>query len=142
MADALRVNAASLQNSAADVLWTRGCHPLLLHAGRSLDGARLVGPAVEYWRDLASRCDTKLSPGHPDALAVADQLAAAYLAAGQAREAVTWYQRVLAVGGRALAPGHPSVAAARVSLARAPIMAGHPARAGVVFGQPRAHLPP
>ena len=105
----LRANAASLQNSAADVLWTGGCHPLLLRAGRSLDGARLIGPAVEYWRDLASRCDTKLSPGHPDALAVAGQLAAAYLAAGQAGKAVTWYRRVLTERGHgagARAPRH------------------------------------
>src|SRR6266851_6251839 len=81
-ADRLRVNAASLQASAADVLWADGCHPLLVRVGRSLDAARLVGPAVEYWRDLAARCDTKLMPGHPDALAVAPQLAAAYQAAG------------------------------------------------------------
>ena len=119
----LRANAASLQDSAADVLWTGGCHPLLLRVGRSLDGARLDGPAVEYWQDLALRCDTKLPPGHPDALAVADQLAAAYLAAGQAAEAVTWYQRVLAERGRELTPGHPAIVAARVSLARALIMA-------------------
>ena len=125
----LRANVASLQDSAADVLWTGGCHPLLLRAGRSLDGARLTGPAVEYWRDLASRCDNKLSPGHPDALAVADQLAAAHLAAGQAWEAVTWYHRVLTERGGELAPGHPAVVAARVSLARALIMAGEHANA-------------
>ena len=131
----LRANAASLQNSAADVLWTGGCHPLLLRAGRSLDGARLIGPAVEYWRDLASRCDTKLSPGHPDALAVAGQLAAAYLAAGQAGEAVTWYRRVLTERGHELAPGHPAIAAARVSLARALLMAGEHADAVFVSQQ-------
>ena len=131
----LRANAASLQNSAADVLWTGGCHPLLLRAGRSLDGARLIGPAVEYWRDLASRCDTKLSPGHPDALAVAGQLAAAYLAAGQAGEAVTWYRRVLTEPGHELAPGHPAIAAARLSLARALLMAGEHADAVFVLQQ-------
>jgi tetratricopeptide (TPR) repeat protein len=125
-ADSLRVNAASLQNSAPDVLWADGCHPVLLRAGRSLDDARLAGPAVEYWRDLAARCDTKLTPGHPDALVVADQLAAAYLAAGYAGEAVHWYQRVLADRGRALAPGHPAIIAARVSLAKALIMASEP----------------
>jgi tetratricopeptide (TPR) repeat protein len=133
MADALRVNAASLQNSAADVLWADGCHPLLLQAGRSLDGARLVGPAVEYWRDLAARCDTKLMPGHPDALLVAAQLAAAYLAAGYAGEAVHWYQRVLAERGRELAPGHPAIIAARVSLARALVLASEPADAVTVM---------
>src|ERR1700722_6764891 len=74
-ADSLRANAASLQNSAADVLWADGCHPVLLRAGRSLIEARLVGPAVEYWRDLSARCDTKLPVDHPDALIVAAQLA-------------------------------------------------------------------
>ena len=132
-ADRLRANAASLQSSAADELWADGCHPLLLRVGRSLDEARLVGPAVEYWRDLAARCDTKLVPGHPDALVVAAQLAAAYLAAGYAGEAVLWYQRVLAEQRRELAPGHPSIAAARVGLAQAFIMAGEPADAVTVL---------
>ena len=43
-----------------------------------LHQARLVGPAVEYWRDLVGRCDTELVPGHADALAATAQLAAAY----------------------------------------------------------------
>jgi tetratricopeptide (TPR) repeat protein len=132
-ADSLRVNAASLQGSAADVLWADGCHPLLLRAGRSLDGARLVGSAVEYWRDLAARCDTKLMPGHPDTLVVAGHLAAAYLAAGYAAEAVHWYQRVLAERGRELAPGHPAIIAARVSLAKALVVASEPADAVTVL---------
>ena len=132
-ADSLRVNAASLQNSAADVLWADGCHPLLLRVGRSLDAARLVGPAVECWRDLAARCDTKLPPGHPDALVVAAHLAAAYLAAGYAAESVHWYQRVLAERGRELAPGHPAIIAARVSLAQALIMAREPTDAVTVL---------
>jgi tetratricopeptide (TPR) repeat protein len=123
-AESLRVNAATLQGSATDVLWADGCHPLLLRAGRSLDGAHLVGPAVEHWRELAARCDSKLIPGHPDTLVVAAQLAAAYLAGGYAADAVTWYQRVLAERGRDLAPGHPAIIAARVNLARALIMAG------------------
>jgi tetratricopeptide (TPR) repeat protein len=132
-ADRLRVNAASLQASSPDVLWADGCHPVLLRAGRSLDDARLVGPAVEYWRDLSARCDTKLMPGHPDALVVAAHLAAAYLAAGYAGEAVHWYQRVLAERGRELAPGHPAIIAARVSLAKALVLAGEPADAVTVL---------
>jgi hypothetical protein len=132
-AASLRANAASLQGSAADVLWVEGCHPLLTRAGRSLDQARLVGPAVEYWRDLAARCDTKLAPGHPDILVVAAQLADAYLAAGYAEDAVQWYQRVLAERGRETAPGHPAIVAIRVSLARALIMAGTPGDAVTVM---------
>jgi tetratricopeptide (TPR) repeat protein len=125
-AASLRANAASLQDSALDSLWTDGCHPLLLRVGRSLDEARLTGPAVEFWQDLAARCDAKLTPGHPDALVVADLLAAAYLAAGNAAEAVQWYQRVLADRTRELTPGHQAIVAARVSLARALTMAGEP----------------
>jgi tetratricopeptide (TPR) repeat protein len=132
-AASLRANAASLQGSVADLLWDDGCHPLLLRAGRSLDQAHLVGPAVEYWRELAARCDTKLPPGHPDVLVVAAQLAAAYLAAGYAEDAVQWYQRVLAERGRELAPGHPGIVSVRVSLARAFTLAGEPADAVTVM---------
>ena len=133
VAASLRANAASVQSSAADVLWADGCHPLLMRAGRSLDQARMVGSAVEYWQDLAARCDTKLPPGHPDALVVAAQLAAAYLKAGQAAEAVQWYQRVLAERTRELAPGHPAIVTTRVSLARALIMAGEPGDAVTIL---------
>jgi tetratricopeptide (TPR) repeat protein len=132
-AASLRANAASLQDSAIDALWADGCHPLLRRVGRSLDEARLAGPAVEFWQDLAARCDAKLPAGHPDALAVAGQLAAAYLTAGNAEEAVQWYQRVLADRTRELTPGHPAIVAARVSLARALILAGEPADAVTVM---------
>ncbi len=128
-AAALRANAGSLQAAATDVLWTEGCHPLLMRAGRSLDTAQLAGPAVEYWRELAVSCDNKLPPGHPDALVVATALAGAYLAAGYAAEAVAWFERVLAERSRELAPGHPAVIAARVSLADALIAAGRAADA-------------
>lgn len=132
----LRANAAGLQESAADALWTDGCHPLLLRLGRSLDEARLAGSAVELWRDLAARCDARLPPGHRDTLAVAARLAAAYLAAGNATEAVQWYQRVLAERTRepdATRSGHPAIVAARVSLARALITAGEPQDAVTVL---------
>jgi tetratricopeptide (TPR) repeat protein len=125
----LRANAGTLQKAATDTLWAQGCHPLLLRAGRSLDSARLAGPAVGYWRDLAVGCDNKLPPGHPDALLVADELAGAYLAAGYQAEAVAWYRRVLAERSSELAPGHPAVIAARVSLAGALIAAGEPGAA-------------
>ena len=128
-AAALRANATSLQSAATDVLWVEGCHPLLLRAGRSLDSARLAGPAVEYWRELSVHCDNKLPPEHPDALVVASQLAGAYLAAGYGAEAVAWYQRVLAERSLDLAPGHPAIIAARVHLADALIVAGEPASA-------------
>jgi tetratricopeptide (TPR) repeat protein len=129
----LRENTASLRDSAADVLWAEGCHPLLVRAGRSLDQARLAGSAVEYWRDLAARCDTKLAPDHPDVVLVAARLAEAYLAASYAEDAVHWYQRVLVERGSELAPGHPAIVAIRVNLARALIMAGRPSEAVTVM---------
>jgi tetratricopeptide (TPR) repeat protein len=132
-AASLRANAASLQDSAIDALWADGCHPLLLRMGRSLDEAGLAGPAVEFWADLAARCDAKLTPGHPDTLAVAARLAAAYLTAGNAQEAVQWYQRVLGDRTRELTPGHPAIMSARSSLARALILAGEPADAVTVM---------
>jgi tetratricopeptide (TPR) repeat protein len=132
-AASLRANAASLQDSAIDALWADGCHPLLLRLGRSLDEARLAGPAVDFWQDLAARCDAKLPPGHPDALLAADRLAAAYLAAGNAEEGVQWYQRVLADRTRELASGDSAIGAARTSLARALIMDGEPGDAAAVM---------
>ena len=64
-ASPLRANVASLHSAATDTLWSAGCHPLLLRAGQSLDGARLTGPAAEYWQELAAICDGKLRPATP-----------------------------------------------------------------------------
>jgi tetratricopeptide (TPR) repeat protein len=115
----LRSCVASLQRAAGGVLWAGGCHPLLLRAGRSLDSARLTGPAVAYWTELASVSDRVLGPGHPDTLVAAQRLADAYLAAGRAPEAVSWFERVLAERIRALGPDHPGTIAARRNLGHA-----------------------
>ena len=123
-AASLRSNTVNLQRVAADLLWTDGCHPVLLRAGRSFDEGRFLGPAVDHWRELAAFSDNMLQPVHPDAQLVAASLAAAYLAAGRGADAVSWYQRVLAERARTLAPGHPAIITARVSLGRALIQAG------------------
>ena len=119
LAGALRSCAASLQQATGDLLWASGCHPLLLHAGRSLDHMRLTGPAVAYWSELAAVSDRILGQGHPDTLAVGEQLAGAYLAAGQATEAVSWFRWVLAERVRVLGPDHPGAIAARRDLGHA-----------------------
>ena len=116
-AASLRSNAASLQDSAMDALWVDGCHPLLRRVGLSLDEARLAGPAVEFWQDLAARCDAKLPPGHPDALAVADHLAAAYLADGRLKDAIAQYKRVLADREKVLGRDHLDTIATADNLA-------------------------
>ena len=60
----LRSCAVSLGQAAGDVLWTDGrCHPLLLLAGQSMDSARLTGPAVAYWRELAAESARMLGSG-------------------------------------------------------------------------------
>jgi tetratricopeptide (TPR) repeat protein len=116
LAEGLRSCAASLQQAAGDLLWAVGCHPLLLRAGRSLDSARLTGPAIGYWRELAAVSDRILGPGHPDTLVAGQRLADAYLAAGRAAEAVSWFQWVLADRARALGPNHRGILAARRNL--------------------------
>ncbi len=124
LGQALRASAASLQRAAGATLWSRGCHPVLLRAGKSLDDARLSGPAVDYWTGLISIADQVIGPGHPDALVLVERLAGAYVAAGRAAEAVSWHQRMMADWARAFGPDHPRTLSARVSLGRVLVSAG------------------
>ena len=130
-AEELRANATALWQNSGEVLTEDGCHPLLIRAGRSLDDARLTGPAVEHWRHLASYAEQV--PGHPDAAAVTARLAAAYLAAGEGAEAATWYRRVLAERTRMLGQGDPGITEAKISLGRALLKAGQAADAVIVL---------
>ncbi len=120
----LQASAAALQRAAGATLWSRGCHPVLLRAGRSIDDARLSGPAVDYWTGLMSIADQVIGPGHPDALILVERLASAYVAAGRAHEAVSWHQRMMSDWARAFGPDHPRTLAARVSLGRVLVVAG------------------
>jgi tetratricopeptide (TPR) repeat protein len=124
--DSLRSCLASLRKVAGRVLWQGGCHPLLPRAGRSLDAARLTGPAITYWGELVAACDRNLGADHPDTLTAGLRLADAYLVAGRARDAVSWFQWVLAGRARALGAEHPSVVAVQISLGRALVAAGQP----------------
>ena len=123
LAWALRSCTVSLQQASGDRLWADGCHPLLLRAGRSLDRARLTGPAVAYWSELAAASDRILGRGHPDTLAIDEQLAGLYMATGRAAEAVPWFRWVLAERVRVLGPDHPSAIAARCDLGHALVAA-------------------
>jgi tetratricopeptide (TPR) repeat protein len=121
----LRSCAVGLQEAASDALWAGGsCHPLLVRAGRSMDGARLTGPAVAYWRELAATSDRIVGPSSPDTLMAGSKLADALRAAGQAAEAVAWAQWVVAGRTRVLGPNDPSTIAARIALGQAFIAAG------------------
>ena len=140
VAATLRACAASLQRAAGELLWEGGCHPLLQRAGRSLDAAYLTGPALAYWQELALASDRLLGPGHPDTITIRDQLARSYLAAGQAANAVTLFQRVLAGLGRSRQPDPAAVAGAQVNLGRALLAAGQAGDAVTVLGQAVAAL--
>lgn len=93
----LRSCALCLQEAVGDALWAgETCHPLLVRAGGSMDGARLTGPAVAYWREIAATSNRITGPGSPGTLMAGSQLAGALMATGQAAEAVAWAQWVLA----------------------------------------------
>lgn len=124
IAQALRDSTARLHDIAGAVLLSPECHPSLLRAGRSLDTAGLVGPAVAYWAALAAATQLVLGPEHPQTVAVRDLLAAAYQASGRAGEAVGIYEGVLADREQALGPAHPDTLAARDRLAESYVEAG------------------
>lgn len=83
LAAPLRSCALSLLRTAGGSLWAGGCHPVLMRAGQSLDHARLTGPAVAWWAELAVVGGRILTPDHPDNLAAGGRLARARLAAGR-----------------------------------------------------------
>ncbi|HEU5418975.1 MAG TPA: tetratricopeptide repeat protein [Streptosporangiaceae bacterium] len=122
-ASGFRSCAAALRRITGDLLWEGGCHPLLVRAGDSLDRARLTGPAVDYWLDLATTGGRVLGSGHPDTMLAARRLAGAYLAAGRADEAVPWFEWVLDGLARQFGPEHPDVLETRLRLGHACVAA-------------------
>ena len=123
-ASGLRSCAAALRKNAGDLLWADGCHPVLLRAGESLDRARLTEPAVDHWRDLVTTGGRLLGAEHPDAMLASQRLAEAYLAAGRAGDAVSWFEWVLDSQIRKLGPDHRDVIKARRRLGHALVAAG------------------
>jgi tetratricopeptide (TPR) repeat protein len=129
LAQSLRSCAATLRHAAGTVLWADGCHPVLLRVGDSLDAARLTGPAVSYWTELSAVSNQVLGPDHPDSLALAERVDAAYLTAGRPAEAISWCQQTVADRARVLGAEHPLTLAARVRLGRALAAGGQAADA-------------
>jgi tetratricopeptide (TPR) repeat protein len=122
-ATGLRSCVAALRQITGDLLWDGGCHPLLVRAGDSLDRARLTGPAVDHWRDLATTDGRLLGSGHPDTALASQRLADAYLAAGRPGEAIPWFQWLLDNLAEGLGPDHRDVIAARRRLGHALVAA-------------------
>jgi tetratricopeptide (TPR) repeat protein len=139
LAAQMRACAASLLRHSGDTLWDGGsCHRVLLTAGQSLTAARLTGPAVAWWREIATRCERLLGGGHADTLIAAGQLADALLAAGQAADAVHCSKWVRDGRDRVLGPGHPAAIAARISLGRALAASGDAGEALTVLREAAA----
>ena len=118
-ASGLRSCVATLRRITGDRLWDGGCHPVLVRAGDSLDRARLTGPAVDHWRDLATTSNRLLGSEHPDTVLAGQRLADAYLAAGRAADAIPWFQWFLDRLTRELGPDHRDVIEARRRLGHA-----------------------
>lgn len=123
---ALRGCVASLQRVAGDALWADASRDVLFRAGRSLDDARLTGPAVTHWRAVAEASERLLGASHPDTVVASTRLAGAALAAGLGDDAVMYYQRALDTQTGRLGPDHPRTAAARADLVTALLAAGRP----------------
>jgi len=132
---ALRSCAETLRQSAGDLLWEGACHPLLLQAGRSLDAARLTGPAVAYWAELAAASGRVLGPAHRDTPAISERLAAASLAAGQPAQAIALLREVLRERASADGPDHPATVDATRDLGLALVRAGWFSEATTVLAE-------
>jgi tetratricopeptide (TPR) repeat protein len=112
----LRTSAESLRRAAGRLLWSEGCHPLIFRIGESLDQHGLTGPAVEFWGEVAAISDSTLGPDHQDSQALTKRLAAAYMAAGQKAEVVSWYRQLLAGWNSRFGADSPRTLTARVRL--------------------------
>jgi hypothetical protein len=83
LAAGLRSCTAGLHQSTAGRLWTAdGYHPVFVRAGRSLDSARLTGPAATYWAQLTATSEAICGPTSPVTVTAGSYLARALLAAG------------------------------------------------------------
>jgi tetratricopeptide (TPR) repeat protein len=122
-ATGLRSCAATLRQITGNLLWDGGCHPVLVRAGGSLDHARLIGPAVDHWRDLATTSSRLLGDRHPDTMLASQRLADAYLAARRADDALPWFQWELDNLTHKLGPDHRDVIEARRRLGHALVAA-------------------
>jgi tetratricopeptide (TPR) repeat protein len=124
---ALRDSAAALSRAGGEVIRTADAgRRLLTRAGRSLDEARLTGPAIAYWRAMieAGSRARDLADGDAGLAAAAamhgymDHLAAAYQVAGRTDLAISVLGDSLRQREEALGPGHPDTLTARSYLAR------------------------
>ncbi len=133
LVDCLRSCGIGLMQLAGDRLWKGAGYRLAFRLGQSMETARLATLGAAHWSKVAAACDRFLGPGHPESLTASDHLAAAFLAAGRAAEALPWFQRVLADRAGLLGADHPGTIAFEMMLGRALIAAGRPREAATVL---------
>jgi tetratricopeptide (TPR) repeat protein len=133
LTDSFRSCGIVLSSLAGDRIWTGSAYRLAFRLGDSLDAASLSALAAPHWSQVAAASDRFLGPGHPDSLAASDHLAAAFLAAGRATEALPWFQRVLSDRISQLGQDHPETLAFEVKVGLALIAAGRPREAATVL---------
>lgn len=107
LARALRSCTDNLRHKSGDLLFDGGVHAVFMRAGASMDAARLTGPAVTYWEELAATSSRVLGADHPATVGINERLARAYLAAGRAAESVSLLDRLRGDRARRAGPDHP-----------------------------------
>ena len=115
---ALRDCAISLRRCDDLVLWNRGCHPLQVQVGQSLDDAQMPETALHHWRDLAVRSAGHFGARTPVTLQFRERLARAAAAAGRTEEAIDLHGELIADIDEVVGPNHPQAITLRASLAR------------------------
>ena len=75
--------------------------------------------AVAVGEPLTADLERLLGPGHPDTLNARNSLAAAYLAAGRAADAIALFEQTLVILQRQLGPDHPDTLTSQNNLASA-----------------------
>jgi tetratricopeptide (TPR) repeat protein len=130
---ALRDCAGALRATDGGLLWKPEAHPLLFRAGLSLEHARLSEAAIDYWRTMLTTATRLLGPGHADAVAARDRLAAAYEAAGRSDQAISVFRAALTDRERNQGAEHADTIAARGKLAHAYQTAGRGTEAVAMY---------
>jgi tetratricopeptide (TPR) repeat protein len=129
VAQGLRDCATALREVGGALLWTPGCHPVLLAAGQSLVSSGMPGQAVAYWRAMLAISDRQFGSLHAQTAQFRDLLGTACGLSGRPGEAVDMYTDLLDHLERDEAGSDSEVLATRASLARAQAAAGRPADA-------------
>ena len=129
----LRECADNLRAATGDLLWRRGCHPVLARGGASRGAAGLHRSAVGYWEAILNANVRLLGDNHPDTVHARGALADEYERTGQSAEAIALHERALADAVQILGPSHSDTLAALGKLASGYLKAGRTADAITVY---------